>query len=163
MGGGVQRGDACGFGGELALLFEGVAQALVHGDGDAAVDFGAGDLFEQRRAFVRCSAEEGGEVALGEEHSAGEALVVHAGEAFDGGGDVFEAGGEEFAAFGVGQFVFGVLEFAACFAPRAVLAPVAAVAPVRVLKVISAWQVPLWRLMISLPALPMRARRGVRP
>ena len=129
MGGGVQRGDACGFGGKLALLFEGVAQALVHGDGDAAVDFGAGDLFEQRRAFVRCGAEEGGEVALGEEHGAGEALVVHAGEAFDGGGDVFEAGGKEFAAFGVGQFVFGVLEFAACFAPRAVLAPMAAVAP----------------------------------
>ena len=109
-------------------MFLGGAQAVVDGDGDAAVDGGSGDLFEQRRAFVRRGAEEGGEVALRQQHGAGEALVVHPGEFFDGGGGVFQPGGEDFAARSVGKFVSGVLQFAARLAPRTVLAPVAAVA-----------------------------------
>ena len=99
-------------------------------DGELAVDGGTGDLFEQWRAFVRCGLQVGGEFALGEEHGAGEAAVVHAGELFDGGGGGFEAAGEELAARGVGDFVFGVLQFAVGAAAGAVLAPVAAVAAV---------------------------------
>ncbi|HPB97142.1 MAG TPA: hypothetical protein PKW66_14585, partial [Polyangiaceae bacterium] len=50
------------------------------------IDFRSCDLLENRRPVVRGCLEKGRELPLGQEHGAGEPIIVHARRGFDGSG-----------------------------------------------------------------------------
>ena len=56
---------------------------LVDGDGDLAVDLGAGQLLQQFGALAGLCVEEGGELPLRQHHRAGKALEVEARQRLD--------------------------------------------------------------------------------
>ena len=107
-----------------------VAPALVHPKRNVAVDFGAGDLFQQGPPVIGGGLEEGGEISLGEEHGAGEALEVQPRDFFDPVWHVGELSGEDFPRI-FKNFVFGGLEFSVGALPGGALAPVASEASFR--------------------------------
>ena len=99
----------------------------MHLHGDPAVNFRAGDLFENGAALTRRCMKEGIEASLGEEHGTREALEVHAGRLLDEIVHLVDPGLEDGPGIGIGYFVPGLLQFAFRFFPGAALAPVAAV------------------------------------
>ena len=102
------------------------AQALVGGDGKLAVNFRAGDLFQNRAALIRPRLQEGGKTALGKQHGAGEALKIQPGDGFDARLHVFLPGFQHLTAVGIGDFVARRLQRAVRLFARALLAPMAA-------------------------------------
>nr|VUD32568.1 Uncharacterised protein [Raoultella sp. NCTC 9187] len=98
-----------------------------HLGGDLPVDFGAGELLQQLRALFGFGVKKGGELALGEEHRAGKAAVIEAGER---GGHlqlVFDFVGKNLPIVAAGQLDAGRLQVAVGLVARAVLAPEGAV------------------------------------
>ena len=71
---------AVGAGLELGQFVPGLARLLEDLARDFAVDFAAGQFFEQFGALVGAGVQKGREAALGEQHGLGEAREVEAGD-----------------------------------------------------------------------------------
>ena len=95
------------------LQLQRASRALEHPLRDQAVDFAAGQFFQQFGARVGIGVEKGGETALRQQHGFGETRVIQAGDVFDAFELVRHLAAEDFA-IGVGQFHLG-----ACSAPSA--------------------------------------------
>ena len=108
-----------------------LAGALEHGLGQLAVDFGAGQLFQQFGAVVGVGVQEGGKAALGQQHGFGEAAEVQAGDLCDAPGLVLAVGGQDVArargGIDLGQLDLGRLQRTVGLVACAALAPEGAV------------------------------------
>ena len=106
-----EQGDACGLRLEERQFVPLGTLAFMYAHGDAAVDLGAGDLFEDRRPFVRGCLEKGREATLGKQHGAGEPVEIHAGGRFDPAGHPPDGRIQNFPGLGVGHLVLRGLQF----------------------------------------------------
>ncbi len=123
---GVERLDAFELGLQVFQCLTLLGAAFMDPDGDAAVEFGAGDLFEDGRARIRLGLEERGEPALGQEHGACEPVEIHAGHGLDLFGHIAQFGLQDLAGFGVDDLVLRGLQLAIGLFSSAMLCPVAA-------------------------------------
>ena len=105
------------------------AAQLMHPHGNAAVDFRAGNLLQNRRAFIRRGMQEGRETALGQQHGAGKTVKIHAGRGLNLLRHAARRTGQNCTSEGVADFMPGQLQLACCLPPGPVLAPVAAELP----------------------------------
>ena len=95
---------------------------------EAGVERGVGELFQQFAAFVVVGLEEGTELALGEQHGAGELLEVQAQYGFELGFEFDFLAGQQLILIDVAQALATGLQLAAGFFPGAVGFPARAVA-----------------------------------
>ena len=111
---------------ELVQLIPGVARLLKHFAGNIAVDFGAGQLFQQFGALVGAGVQERCKTALRQQHRLGKAREIQAGD----GRNEFELFAAFFAQDGAvagGQLNFRCLQRATDFVAGAPLAPKGAI------------------------------------
>ncbi|OPY85527.1 MAG: hypothetical protein A4E72_01920 [Syntrophus sp. PtaU1.Bin208] len=96
--------------------------------GDPAVDFRAGDLFQNGRPLIGRGLEEGGKSPLGKEHRPGEALVIHPRDLFNQFPHGVQLRFQHLPGIRVADFMACRLQFPVGPPSGAVLVPGAAVA-----------------------------------
>ena len=113
----------------LALLFG----LLEHLGREPAIDLGTGELFQQPGTLLVVAVEEGSKIPLGQQHRAGEALVVQPGNLLDQRFLLAQLLAQDPAAtvrlgrVDQGQFGIGLLQLAVAAVARPALAPAGAV------------------------------------
>ena len=103
----------------------------MHPDGYPAVDFGARNLFQNRRTLIRARLEKSREFPLGQEHRAGETLEIHPRYLLDPFCDPPDIRFENLPRIRLGEFVPPALQFPPGLPPGPVLGPVTAPASPR--------------------------------
>src|SRR5690606_35720649 len=98
----------------------------MNADGDPAVNFSAGDLFQYRCTRVRVGLQKRGETALRQQHGTGEAVEIHSGDTLYASGDILDFRFQNFSRCGVSQLMFRRLQLTRGMPARPVLAPVTA-------------------------------------
>ena len=111
------------------------AGSFMHGDGNARIDGGAGNLFKDRRPLIGIGLKKSGKFALRQQDGTGEAVVIHARELLNQPDHLLAARFQHGIVTRIDQFMFGRLQFAVGTPAGPVLRPMAPVGPVTGFKI----------------------------